>query len=562
VRYLIFLDGSTGLKTASTTLSLSKLKWGVEMNTSQVRRRAATGGKRKAGFTPTPSDLSAAVGPPDAGHANYTVFFSHRFKDKHVAHSIKELLTNHTANVEYFVSEDIEKGENWRRAITEQLHNSRFLVLVFTDPDEDWSWCLYETGFFDALARADKTQTRRIHCLHHPNTGPPKPIADLQTVPATPEDVTKWLTYLFDETQQNKTPFRDDHEIPQLANEICRFFESGRRPLYSAKSVNIEVDCRLLGSPDDLPANSTVQGDFGLMAELFGAHTGTLDWSSVKNRFERFPNSSEVNLNALKEISRALYSISRNIRVLPLQSTIFVEQGPKRYRPVISYAKELYTGRISCEILLIEEVGGPLQNVDKRLGALLTALRMAIRIRWEIVRPFVVKSNVRILSDINARKLRFDLQTCFNNIFIEAEFRGNFSPSDVWAAFETDADKNKFENMIKDWDKLYQKIWKSIGFSHVRETYGEVSAQAFSNEDIRSLVDGMRELEKMNRDFLDMAVARAKSLVHEELGVASSDPPVTPITSPSRRSPRTIAALAGPDGPRQPSRARKGRAGR
>jgi hypothetical protein len=44
------------------------------------------------------------------GPASYTVFFSHRIKDKHVAHSIKTLLTQHTANVDYFVSEDIEKG--------------------------------------------------------------------------------------------------------------------------------------------------------------------------------------------------------------------------------------------------------------------------------------------------------------------------------------------------------------------------------------------------------------------------------------------------------------------
>jgi hypothetical protein len=243
------------------------------------------------------------------------------------------------------------------------------LVLVFTDPDEDWSWCLYETGFFDALTQlADKTQTRRIHCLHHPDTGPPKPIADLQTVPATPEEIIRWLTDLFDQTQQTKTPFRDDIQIPQLAKEISGFFKNEHKPLYSAKSVNVEVDCHFLDSPDDFPANTTIRGDDVLMAELFGANRGILDWMSVNNRFDKFPNTSEANLNALKEISRGLYNVYKNNRVLPLQSTIFVEQGPKRYRPVISHAKELSAGQIDCEILLIEEVGGPLQNVDNRLG--------------------------------------------------------------------------------------------------------------------------------------------------------------------------------------------------
>jgi hypothetical protein len=449
----------------------------------------------------------------------HTVFLSHRIKDKHVAHSIKQLLTQHTANVDYFVSEDIEKGANWRKTITAQLHHSRFLVLVFTDPDEDWSWCLYETGFFDALTQtADNTQTRRIHCLHHPDTSAPPPIAHLQTVPATFEEVSKWLTSFFDQTQQPKTPFRDNIQIPQLANEISGFFTTRSKPLYAAQSVNIEVDCHLLASPEDLPDNTTIHGADGIMSELFGTHTGTLDWASIKRRFATFPNSSEANSSALKELSRALYSISKNNRVLPLQSTIFVEEGPKRYRPVISRAKELSTGRISCNVLLVEEVGGPLQNVDKRLGALLTAVRMALRIRWEIVRPFVLLSNVRILARMNAWKLRVDLQTCLNNIFIEAEFRGNFSPSDVWSAFECSADKEKIEAMIEEWGQLYAEIWQSIGFMDVKETFGEVSVQPFSAQDINLLDAGMRKLEEMNRDFLDRAVVRLKVLVHGELG--------------------------------------------
>jgi hypothetical protein len=450
--------------------------------------------------------------------SDYTVFISHRIKDKNVAYSIKDLLTQHTANVDYFVSEDIEKGENWRKIITTQLHTSHLLVLVFTDPHEDWSWCLYETGFFDALTQlADKTQTRRIHCLHHPDTGPPKPIADLQTVPATPEEIIRWLKDLFDQTHQPMTAYRNNTEIPQLADQISGFFHNGHRPLYSTKSVNVEVDCNLLDSRDDLPANSILDGDDGLMEELFGTYRGKIDWATAKKRFDQFPDVSEANLNALKEISRAVYCIYKNNRVLPLQSTIFVGRGPKRYRPIISHAKELSTSRIGCQILLIEEVGGPLQNVDRRLGALLTAMRMALRIRWEIVRPFVLDSNVRILAVVNARKLRSDLQICLNNIFMEAEFRGNFSPIDVWGAFESTADRDKIEAMIRGWEELYPKIWRSLGFPNVSETFNEVCAHPFSDEDIALLDAGMRQLEEINRDFLDMAVARAKALVHGDL---------------------------------------------
>lgn len=279
--------------------------------------------------------------------ADYTIFISHKSTDKDVALSLKKLLADHTTKVDYFVSEEIDTGEKWRETIIKLLHQSRFLVLVFTDPHENWNWCLYETGFFDALTEvADKAHIRRIFCLHHPDIEPPNPIADLQTVPAKPEKVIAWLTSLFVQTQQPATKYQRETEIPQLAYEICGYFKK-REPLYSARSVHIEVDYQLLdSSPDDLPASSTIHGDAGLMTELFGSHTASLDWASVRNRFDSFPNSSAVNLNAMKEIARSVHSIFKNNRVFPLQSQIFVGQGPKRYRPVISSVTELPTGRI------------------------------------------------------------------------------------------------------------------------------------------------------------------------------------------------------------------------
>jgi hypothetical protein len=64
-----------------------------------------------------------------------------------VASHLKGLLDHQTENIEYFISEDIEKGTRWRETIAERLNLANFLVFVFTDPDEDWEWSLYETVF-------------------------------------------------------------------------------------------------------------------------------------------------------------------------------------------------------------------------------------------------------------------------------------------------------------------------------------------------------------------------------------------------------------------------------
>jgi hypothetical protein len=215
----------------------------------------------------------------------------------------------------------------------------------------------------------------------------------------------------------------------------------------------------------------------------------------------------------MKEISRAIYSVCNNKKVLPIQGTMFVEQGPKRYRPVISCVNKLSTGRVSCQILMIEDVGGQMQNVDKNLGTLLTRIRMAVRVRCEVIRRFI--SELNFMAQNDPRILRLNLQTSFNNIFIEGEYRGVYSVADedVWASFESDEDRVKIQAMIREIHNSYEKIWKGIGFMDVTQTFGEVSDQPFLEQDKVLLDTGLHELEKMNRDFLDMTVARAGVLI-------------------------------------------------
>ena len=444
----------------------------------------------------------------------HTIFFSHKHHDEPVTKGIISLLRRHTENVQCFVSEDIEKGTNWRRAIAEHLALSGFLVLIFSDPEEDWGWCLYETGFFDALSRIPSADLmRRIYCLHNPSTTPPSPISDLQAVPATTKDIKQWLEEIFEHTKQTKREFRDD--IPKLAEDICGLFVQERKPIYSAQSICLTVRRDLLKSAEDLPDDTLIRGEAGVIDELFGTKSDTIDWKSAKKKIGQSPNSSETNFRTLKEISRAAYAICNDNRVPTIQGTLFVGQGPKRYRTAISHAKEVAHGVVNCEIMLIEEVGGPLQNVNRDIGVLLITIRMAARIRWEIVRPFA--SKVRYLAKIDPRKLRFDLQTCLNNIFSEVEFRGSYSPADVWTAFESEEDKAQMLEMIANSKGVFETIWRSVGFSDVSDTFGEVAPQPFDERDIALLDKGLAELAKMNSNFLKMAVVRADVLIQQEL---------------------------------------------
>jgi TIR domain len=441
-----------------------------------------------------------------------SLFISHKKKDAPVAKCLLKLLDENTDRVGYFISEHIEKGTDWRKEIAKRLTRSSFLVLLFTDPEEDWGWCLYETGFFDALLRVPGQMRRRIVCLHHHKQTPPNPIANLQSVRATAEDVSTWLQQLFGQTRQKKA-FLD--KIPELSSKICALFGSTRHEIYAAKRLFLTVTNKKSLSEQSLPADTEVSGEPSVIEEVFQKNNATVKWEILRDWPLGNPNTKDANLSFLREISRSIYCYSKGISVPPLQGVVFVGQGPKRYRPVFLRVSDFDVSQLEAEMLLVEDVGGQLQNVDRTLAALLTAIRLAIRIRWEIIKPFFGKTAA--LAKFDAEKLRFDLQTCLNNVFQEAEFRGLYSERDIYESFEKPEDKQWIEKIAEDFKPVYRSIWKSIGFPDTDHTFGKISAAPFSPSDMRALQAGLKELREMNQEFLRKGLSRVQQLVDAEL---------------------------------------------
>jgi hypothetical protein len=284
-----------------------------------------------------------------------------------------------------------------------------------------------------------------------------------------------------------------------------------------SRTLQLLLNCSSLKTPEDLPDDTIIRGNPRLMEEVFGSLGGSIDWAAAKRKFRQFPATANTNLRTLKELSRGAYEICNNSRVAPtIQGVIFVGQGPKRYRPAISRSKLLSDGTLSCDILMVEEVGGPLQFVDKNVEVLLTALRMAVRIRWEVVRPF--HSKARMLARLDPGRARLDLQTCLNNIFLESELRGVGTPADVWAALTDEEDRSVILKIMEGITGAFRKIWRGIGFEADAQTFGEVSDRPFLEEEITLLEAGLKELEKLNNDFLEIAAVRVTELIRRELG--------------------------------------------
>ena len=68
--------------------------------------------------------------------APYTVFFSHQRRDEAVVREFINIIYSWTENIECFLSENIEKGIDWRNTIAEILTRASVLVMVSLTPTE------------------------------------------------------------------------------------------------------------------------------------------------------------------------------------------------------------------------------------------------------------------------------------------------------------------------------------------------------------------------------------------------------------------------------------------
>ena len=119
-----------------------------------------------------------------------TAFLSHKNQHANAARALRDALNIVFAKDEVFLTEDIDKGEDFRNEIDRALDQAKCFVLLYTDPKLDWSWCFYEAG---AFAKMKGPPGRPVFCLHPVEVVPPSPLANLQTIQATPEQLENWI---------------------------------------------------------------------------------------------------------------------------------------------------------------------------------------------------------------------------------------------------------------------------------------------------------------------------------------------------------------------------------
>jgi hypothetical protein len=130
------------------------------------------------------------------------VFLSHKQQFAIQAKELHSALKQGAPGATVFQSEDIDKGAEWRQAINKELDKAKCFVLLYTSPEEDWSWCFYEAGRFSRKGR----KPRPVCCLHPKTIELPSPLADLQGIMAKQDDIQKWFEGDFFRSVRSREP--------------------------------------------------------------------------------------------------------------------------------------------------------------------------------------------------------------------------------------------------------------------------------------------------------------------------------------------------------------------
>lgn len=323
------------------------------------------------------------------------VFFSYKKKDELAAKTLVDLLRSKSAGkVKIVYQKDFTEdyvGKRWRAKIREEIHRANWFILLFPDPSDDWDWCLFETGLFEAqLTSAD-----RLICLHHPDTKIPNPIEGYHAVSATIPEVEKFLRMIFlkDNPVYGLEPINDSmdqQEITELAKIIVDAIRPPQKCLFR-QTYEPWVELKFenpsdLQSKDDLD-RALVQDANREALSLFDFIQKPPTWGKLRSGL---PEDKEDD-RWREELFHVIRKIIGGRQFSPVQAVFQTKDG-RLIRPVACAVDRVGSIDGPIEVFHItfnEEVAAiDISSMPKDVSTLATYLRYAFRFRWEVLEKF------------------------------------------------------------------------------------------------------------------------------------------------------------------------------
>lgn len=429
------------------------------------------------------------------------VFFSYKTKDEAVARAIVKALRRYSAgklNITYQADfTAMIAGQKWRDWIFKSIRESNLFILLLPDPSDEWDWCLFETGLFEA----QRTSADRLICLHHPDTEVPDQIKDYHAVSATIPEVESFLRSIFIKKGPipGMKPLNKDVEedIPEFARQIVDAIRPPRKAHYSQilePWLKLKVaNAKELKSKDDLD-HATVEAANDEALRIFNMIDRPKTWANVRSAL---PDDMH-NDRWREELACAIKHIASGVRPRPIQS-VFQARSGRMYRP-ITYAVDRLgdsQGLIDTfQITFTEDVGAvDISEMPRSLSALATLLRFTFRFRWEVLEKFAKATMTE--ADIEFVK------STFWRMEVEWKSRGGGDLVDILNLFPNQKARTRLIQMFEDWAAIRNP-----------DGTGELDV-AIEMKDVQKVQEILRRIIPINQEFLEISTELFSKLIRE-----------------------------------------------
>ncbi len=440
------------------------------------------------------------------------IFLSHKQQFAREADELHAALKLAVPGATVFQSEDIEKSEDFRATVDWQLDRAKCFVLLYTSPEKDWSWCFYEAGRFSSKGR----KSRPVVCLRPKAVELPSPLAHLQGIVATRDDILKWLEGDFFDGVRSRQPDRAnlDKAVAAIENLVNRMptTEKTFKPYLWIVPKAQDDWSKPSGRKIDF-SNSRVEIDEISARELRFAAPPNL---------ELLPFLRRIACDTVEQLGKIEFWITKFFESLQSaveEKTNFQEEAYFRYesgkilRPVVTSYVKCANGTVcSLRVVFAEAFGSPLTDSPGLVQRLSIGARLAVRTRLEVIDPFIgrlsqiqqEKSQSTRDEDEIGRKFAVGgrLLEALDTIFREAASHGLRLGEDPPHLFDG-VDQQHYESLRDRAEQVWSRLGDAAKQDDVTGDYSETE---------RLLVT----LKEANEEYLELVLPRIEQLLVPE----------------------------------------------
>jgi len=438
------------------------------------------------------------------------VFLSHKQQFAEQAEELNAALKVGAPGATVFQSEDIDKGGDWRKALDEKLDKAICFVLLYTSPEQDWSWCFYEAGRFSRKGR----KPRQVGCLHPESIGLPSPLANLQSITANQNDIRKWFEGDFFRGVRSRPPSEGE------LNEAVQTIETLVNGMPAKESILKPYIWIVPKAPSDwLEIGDERKLDFSnALVEVDETSARSLGFADPP-KLELLPFLRRITCDTIEQPGKIEFWIAKFFE--SLQSAVygkanfqeeayFRHESGKILRPVVvSYVKCASGTVCRLRVIFAEAFGSPLTDSPGLVQRLSIGARLAIRTRLEVLDPFIGRVSLTQQEKLQStrdedeigRKFRIGgrLVEALNTILREAASHGVRAGDDPPILFDGNA-QHRYEEIRYRGEQAWNKL-------------EEVAAQGDRAGDYSETERLLVELKEINEDYLALVLPRIEELV-------------------------------------------------